>query len=132
MKRVVACIRVVCALAALLLSATTTADQPPMVFTHLSTAEGLSQVTVNDILQDSRGFLWIATNNGLNRYDGNEIKTYYRERGRVQGLANDFVRVLDEDAAGNLWIGTEGSGLVVWNRRSDSFTSYRHDPNVAG
>ncbi len=99
-----------------------------MVFTHLSTADGLSQVTVNSIFQDTRGFLWLGTQNGLNRYDGNQIKRYHRERNNPGGLASDFIRAIDEDAAGNLWLATEGSGLVVWDRLTDTFKSYRHNP----
>lgn len=110
----------------LLLAVVARADQPPMVFTHLSTPQGLSQVTVNAVLQDTQGFLWLATENGLNRYDGNEIKRYYRERDKIDGLASDYIRALDEDKAGNLWLATEGSGLVVWDRLSDTFKSYRH------
>lgn len=102
------------------------AAQSPMVFTHLSTADGLSQATVNDILQDSEGFLWLATENGLNRYDGIRIKRYYRERNNPEGLVADYIRAIDEDANGDLWLATEGSGLVKWNRRSDTFVSFRH------
>ncbi len=104
------------------------AEQPPMVFTHLKTEDGLSQASVNDILQDSQGFIWLATENGLNRYDGHEVRRYYRERSNADGLASDYITALDEDQAGNIWLATEGGGLVVWNRRTDTFKSYRHDP----
>lgn len=132
MKFLLSHLRAALAICILLLAAVARADQPPMVFKHLSTAQGLSQVTVTAVLQDSQGFIWLATENGLNRYDGNQIKRYYRERNKVDGLANDFIRAMDEDKAGNLWLATEGSGLVVWDRLSDTFKSYRHiagDPN---
>ena len=118
-----------CLVSWLLVAPLLRADSPPMVFTHLSTAEGLSQATVNAIHQDSQGFLWLGTENGLNRYDGKEVRRYYRERHTADGLATDFIRALDEDPFGNLWIATEGSGLVVWNRQSDTFSSYRHNPD---
>jgi signal transduction histidine kinase/ligand-binding sensor domain-containing protein/ActR/RegA family two-component response regulator len=114
--------------AILLAGARAVAEEPPMVFTHLSTDQGLSQESVNDVLQDSQGFIWLATENGLNRYDGTEVRRYYRERHTSDGLASDYISALDEDQAGNIWLATEGSGLVVWNRRTDSFTSYRHTP----
>lgn len=104
------------------------AEQPPMVFTHLSTAEGLSQVSVADILQDSQGFIWLATENGLNRYDGNELKQYFRARDNPDGLASDYLGSMAEDRAGNIWITTEGGGIARWNPRTESFTNYRHIP----
>ena len=105
------------------------AEPLPMVFTHLTTEQGLSQVTVNDVLQDSQGFIWLATENGLNRYDGVTVKRYQRQQSRVDGLAGDYIVALDEDQSGNLWLATEGGGLAVWNRRADTISSYRH---VAG
>ena len=97
-----------------------------MVFTHLSTEQGLSQATVNDVLQDSQGFIWLATQNGLNRYDGVELKRYYRDPEGSDGLASDYVVALDEDRFGNIWIATDGGGVAVWNRRTDTIRSYRH------
>ncbi|MBK6598110.1 MAG: hypothetical protein IPG25_09600 [Proteobacteria bacterium] len=103
-----------------------------MVFTHLGTDDGLSQVTINDVLQDSQGFLWLATENGLNRYDGVAVRRFQRERNRSGGLASDYVWAVAEDNAGNIWIGTEGGGLAVWHRRTDRISSYRHVPGDAG
>jgi signal transduction histidine kinase/ligand-binding sensor domain-containing protein/DNA-binding response OmpR family regulator len=104
------------------------ASEPPMVFTHLSTQQGLSQMTVNDMLQDAQGFVWLATQNGLNRYDGNQVKRYYRERNKADGLSSDYINALDVDRAGNIWLATEGGGLAVLDRRTDTFKSYRHIP----
>ena len=126
MKHFLAHLSAALAFGFLLVAVVARADQPPMVFTHMSAAEGLSQTTVNAILQDTQGFLWLGTENGLNRYDGNQVERYYRERNKVDGLGSDFIRALDEDKAGNLWLATEGSGLVLWDRLSDTFKSYRH------
>ncbi len=101
----------------------------PMHFKHLSLEDGLSQNNVQSILQDSSGYMWFATESGLNRYDGYNIHRYSRQRGNPQGFANDFVWVIAEDAEQNLWLATQGGGVVRWNRASDSFQSYRHDPN---
>jgi len=114
--------------AALLLGSNVRADQPPMVFDHLTLEHGLSQATVMDIHQDSQGFIWLATENGLNRWDGYEFTLYSRERGNPLGLGSDYVWAIDEDADGNLWFATEGGGVAVWDPRTDRFSSYRHDP----
>ena len=123
--------QVIAALAAIVLlmaAAGRAADQAPMVFTHLTIADGLSQATVNDVLQDSQGFIWLATENGLDRYDGVEVRRFKRERNRSDGLASDYIWALAEDKAGNIWIATEGGGVAVWNRRTDRISSYRNVP----
>jgi signal transduction histidine kinase/ligand-binding sensor domain-containing protein/CheY-like chemotaxis protein len=109
-------------------SAVGRADEPPMVFSHVTADEGLSQNTVMSILQDSQGFIWLGTEAGLNRYDGYDVHEYARERDKPQGLASDYVWAIREDSRGNLWLATDGGGVAVWDRRSDSFRSYRHDP----
>ncbi len=105
------------------------ASTMPMHFSHVSRDDGLSQNNVQAILQDSVGYMWFATESGLNRYDGYDIKIYARQRGNPNGLANDFIWAIEEDSEQNLWLATQGGGLVRWNRENDSFTSFRHDPN---
>ena len=105
------------------------ASAMPMHFNHVALQDGLSQNNVQSILQDSQGYLWFATESGLNRYDGYDIAVYSRERGNPGGFANDFVWVIAEDASKDLWLATQGGGVVRWNRSNDSFDSYRHDPN---
>ena len=100
----------------------------PMYFEHLTMREGLSQSTVEGILQDSHGYLWLATESGLNRYDGNSIRAYHRERGNPHALASDYVWTMAEDAHGDLWLATIGGGVERWQRSSDSFQQFRHDP----
>ncbi|MDH4124974.1 MAG: diguanylate cyclase [Gammaproteobacteria bacterium] len=103
-------------------------EQQPIRFEHLSLKDGLSQSTVLDVLQDSRGMLWIATENGLNRYDGYKFTTFYRERGNPRALSSDFIFDIEEDSKGNLWIATNDGGLVSYDRDSSQFRSYRNDP----
>jgi signal transduction histidine kinase/ligand-binding sensor domain-containing protein/CheY-like chemotaxis protein/HPt (histidine-containing phosphotransfer) domain-containing protein len=98
-----------------------------MYFEHLTTREGLSQSTVNSILQDSQGYLWLATENGLDRYDGNSIREYRRERGNEQALASDYVWSIAEDARGDLWLATNGGGVARWDRHTEHFQQFRHD-----
>lgn len=114
--------------------ATTTHAAPPVpevrpiYFEHLTMRDGLSQSTVMSILQDSQGFLWLATESGLDRYDGYSIREYRRERGNEHGLVNDYVWKIAEDARGDLWLATYGGGVARWDRRNDRFQRFRHDP----
>jgi ligand-binding sensor domain-containing protein len=91
------------------------AQNTPLRFERLSVEEGLSQGNVNFILKDSRGFLWFATQDGLNRYDGYECKVYSHEPGDAQRLASNYIWTLWEDPKGDLWIGTFGGGLCRWD-----------------
>jgi signal transduction histidine kinase/ligand-binding sensor domain-containing protein/CheY-like chemotaxis protein/HPt (histidine-containing phosphotransfer) domain-containing protein len=100
----------------------------PMYFEHLTMRDGLSQGTVMSILQDSEGYLWLATESGLNRYDGYSIRTYRRERGNEHALASDYIWTVSEDARGDLWLATIGGGVARWDRRTDRFQHFRHDP----
>ncbi len=109
-------------------SAAPTPALRPMYFEHLTTREGLSQSTVNSIFQDSQGYLWLATESGLDRYDGNSVREYRRERGNDQGLASDYVWSIAEDAHSDLWLATDGGGVARWDRRTEQFQRFRHDP----
>lgn len=100
----------------------------PMYFEHLTMRDGLSMSTVNSLLQDSQGYLWFATESGLDRYDGNSIREYRRERGNAHGLASDYIFSVAEDAHGDLWLATNGGGVARWDRRTEQFQQYRHDP----
>jgi diguanylate cyclase (GGDEF)-like protein len=89
-------------------------------FSHLTTADGLSQPNVYDIEQDHRRYIWIATQEGLNRYDGYQFKLYEHIRGKPETLSHDFVRTLLVDAEGTVWVGTE-RGLNRYDPLTDSF-----------
>ena len=99
-----------------------------MYFEHLTTRDGLSQSTVMSFLQDSKGFLWLATEGGLDRYDGYSIREYRRERGNDHALASDYIWKIAEDEHGDLWLATSGGGVARWDRRNDRFQQFRHDP----
>ncbi|MDF2433993.1 MAG: hypothetical protein JWP44_3624 [Mucilaginibacter sp.] len=95
-------------------------------FEHLGTREGLSQMNVNCIIQDSRGFMWIGTRNGLNRYDGYKFITYRYDSKNSSSLSNNMVSDLVEDKNGNIWVATQG-GLNMYDRNTGSFVRYMHD-----
>ena len=116
----------------LLLSTTLAYPQTEhLSFEHLGTAQGLSQSNVICTLQDSRGFMWFGTREGLNKYNGYSFTVYKNEVGNDHSLSNNFVTDMVEDASGNLWIGTWGGGLNRYDRKTSQFTQYRHRGNDA-
>jgi ligand-binding sensor domain-containing protein len=108
------------------------ADAPPLVLEHLTAAQGLPQGTVNVTLQDSQGFVWLGTEDGLVRYDGHELVRYGYSRNAGGGLPGNFIRDIVEDAHHDLWIAIKDNGLARWNRATDTFTVYRHDEANGG
>ncbi len=101
-------------------------------FDQLSVKEGLSQSTVNSIVQDHEGFLWFGTMNGLNRFDGYNMKVYYNDLDDQKSLSHNYILTLFVDSQGVLWVGTDGGGLCRYNMKTDDFTCFRHnsdDPN---
>jgi len=97
--------------------------QKSYLFDQLTVNEGLSQNTVNRVFKDSQGFIWVATNDGLNRYDGYHFKKYRFNSDDSTTLSNNRVEALCEDKSGNLWVGTRG-GLNRYDRASDHFIRY--------
>ena len=97
-------------------------------FTHLTTNDGLSQGYVVDILQDRRGFMWFATRDGLNRYDGYTFVVYKHDPNDPGSLSSNFIQDLMEDDHGNLWVATN-TGVNRFDPATERFTRYLHDPN---
>ena len=97
-----------------------------MRFDRITVADGLVQGAVLAIEQDSSGFLWFATEGGLDRYDGFTFKHYRHERGNPNALASDFVRDLDVAKDGSLWIATDGGGVSRWDPETDTISTYRY------
>lgn len=86
--------------------------------------ESISDNLVRDILHDSRGNTWIATNDGLNRYDpeSDGFIRYFHERDDRRSLSNDSIRALHEDRRGRLWIATGGGGVNRYDYEADAFS----------
>ena len=87
-------------------------------FNHIGVADGLSQGTIYSICQDKFGFLWFATENGLNRYDGYTFKVYKHNFRNEYSISSNKVLSLFEDSKKNLWIGTN-EGLNYYDRNND-------------
>jgi len=98
-----------------------------MRFDHISIEQGLSQSSVRVIFQDSRGFLWFGTEDGLNRYDGYTFKTYKPDPDAPNSLSDRWITSIIEDKEGNLWIATRLGGLNHYDPRTEQFTHFLHD-----
>lgn len=103
------------------LSLVTTCYSLPVYFKALTVEDGLSNSSVLAILQDSRGFIWLGTRDGLNRYDGKRVKVYRDFYSRNLSGINVKVNCLVEDEYRNLWIGTS-TGLYLYNEKKESFS----------
>jgi len=89
---------------------------------HIGTEQGLSQTNVTCILQDSRGFMWFGTRDGLNIYDGYNFTVYKNVEGDKHTVSNNFVTALLEDRNGDIWAGTWGGGVVRYDRQRKRFS----------
>ncbi len=96
-------------------------------FEQLTIAHGLPHNTVRCILQDSQGFLWFGTLDGLARYDGYHFKVYRHNLADSTTISSNNIKVIFEDRSQNLWIGTY-YGLNKFNRSTETFTRYTQGP----
>jgi signal transduction histidine kinase/ligand-binding sensor domain-containing protein len=97
-------------------------------FAHLTTNDGLSQDNIVSILQDHRGFMWFATGEGLNRYDGNSFAVYKNNPNDPGSLSHNFIRDLVEDDRGYLWVAAH-PGVNKFDPTTERSTRYVHDPD---
>ncbi|MEM9833839.1 MAG: two-component regulator propeller domain-containing protein [Bacteroidota bacterium] len=106
----------------------TLAQPSELYFENFTERQGLSSNTIRSILKDSRGYIWLATFEGLNRFDGYEFEvfTYYPEDSC--SLSNNLVSALAEDQNGRIWVGTH-EGLNCFDPRTGCFTRYLHKPD---
>jgi ligand-binding sensor domain-containing protein len=87
----------------------------PFNLSQYGLEEGLSQVTINDMVLDDSGFLWIATQEGVNRFDGNLFKHFKHSKKDSTGLSGNFITKLFKDSKGYIWIGTARNGLNIYD-----------------
>ncbi len=95
---------------------------------HLTIDDGLSHNHIFEILQDRRGFMWFATQDGLNRYDGYTFVVYKNKPDDPNTISNNFILDLIEDNQGNLWLGTIAGGVNKINPVTGHVTHYQHHP----
>jgi len=89
--------------------------------------EGLSQRTITCILQDKEGYMWFGTYNGLNKYDGTQMIVYENIENDTTSLSHNLIADIYEDSKENIWVGTEGAGLNLYDRNHDNFIRFHHD-----
>lgn len=111
------------------------AQKPYLYFNRISTQNGLSHNKVNCIIQDSRGFIWIGTDDGLNRYDGNYFTIFRNIPGDSTTLSGNIITDLIEDKQGIIWIATADGGLSKYDYRmpaAKQFKQFKHRFGYAG
>ncbi len=97
-------------------------------FDHLTIDDGLSHAVILDIFQDSKGFLWFGTQDGLNKYDGYEFYVYKNNPHDSTSIKDNWIQVVEEDSSGKLWIGTSRSGVFIFDTDTEIFTNLKNEP----
>lgn len=104
----------------------TVASEPSIYFERINIDNGLPQNSGKSIIEDKKGFLWIATQEGLARYDGYSFKVFKYLIKDNNSLTNNYINTIFEDKVGNLWVGSTG-GLNYFNTKTETFTRFKHD-----
>lgn len=99
---------------------------PELLFNRFSSRDGLPDNRIRSLFQDSKGYLWVGTMNGVGKYDGYGFKKYYHQNSPFS-ISGNWTFAICEDNAQNLWIGTL-NGLNCFDTRTERFTSYQHIP----
>lgn len=99
-------------------------------FQKISTSDGLSNNLIYDIIQDKTGFIWIATDNGLNRFDGYDFKIFRGNPKDENSLADNSVWALAEDKDGKLWLGTKSGWLHCYDPVKEKFSKWYIASNI--
>ncbi len=97
------------------------AQIPNLKFRHLTADQGLSHNTITCFLQDSQGYMWIGTQDGLNRYNAYSFEIYKSDTKNLHSLDNNYINALFEDQNRTLWVATAGGGLYSYDAKYDHF-----------
>ena len=116
--------RFIISLLLIFLSTNIGADTRQFRFRHYNVENGLSSNTIQSIFQDSKGFIWIGTNDGLNRFDTYKFKIYRQITGDTTSLGNNSIQAIYEDENERIWIGTD-AGIFIYSHKFDKFEPFR-------
>ena len=114
-------------LTALFISNTSAQNSDLPEFEHLTTETGLSQSIITSIAQDKMGFIWIGTEDGLNKYDGFQTEVFRRDFSDPSTISDNWIRDMLLDSDGTLWFATH-NGLSRYNPELSNFTQFHHNP----
>jgi ligand-binding sensor domain-containing protein/serine phosphatase RsbU (regulator of sigma subunit) len=103
-------------------------DANELRFKQITIENGLSQSRVSSIVQDSKGFIWVGTEDGLNCYDGYGFEIFTFDPNDSNAISNQVIQSLAADDSGNVWVGTSFGGLNKYISENGRFINYRHDP----
>lgn len=112
----------VCCSGLIPISYTKASNSSQYYFEHLTNYHGLSSDVILDIVQDSKGFMWFCTEDGLNRYDGYGFRTFRKDYSNPNSLIDNDLKCMAEDSEGRLWIGTNNQGISIFDPSAESFS----------
>ncbi len=96
-------------------------------FKNFTEKNGLSSNHITCFLKDSKGFMWVGTSFGLNRFDGLHFEKFLHNNDQPNTISSNVIHAIAEDKNGNIWLGTEGGGLNKFNPSTKKFTVYKSD-----
>ena len=99
-------------------------------FDHYGVADGISQSEILCIFQDSEGYMWFGTQNGLNKFDGYSFEKYFNNPSDTSTISNSWIFDITEDDNGIIWIGTKG-GLNKFDKNTGLFTYHSLSDSIA-
>lgn len=105
------------------------AQNESLRFESIGFDQGLANITTS-VFQDSKGYIWIGTDDGLNKYDGYSFTKYRFDPLDSNSLSQNWIYTIWEDKQGNIWVGTE-DGLCKFDRVTEKFTRYKPLPNAS-
>lgn len=102
----------------------TVSGQVKYAFDHYSVEDGLSQSSVSSIIQDSKGFIWLGTLDGLNKFNGYEFEVFRSNPQAPYSIGENFTYTVFEDKKQNIWVGLNSAGVSVYNPNTKRFSNY--------